>query len=114
MAIEISRKVFMEIFKMLLIFNFLLVQKSVRYNFQGEGWKVKMYIYNKIENKHLFETNEFLFGKSALRSTFLCDVYHIHFRSIVKLFEVYYMDLKRYLKLLYTSFNNMIIIDAEN
>lgn len=58
MAIEISRKMFTEILKMLLIFNFLLVQKFVRYTFQGEGWKVKMYIYNKIENKHLFKTNE--------------------------------------------------------
>ena len=37
MAIEISRKMFMEILKMLLIFNFLLVQKFVRYTFQGEG-----------------------------------------------------------------------------
>ena len=60
MATEISRKMFMEILKMLLIFKFLLVQKFVRHTFQGEGWKVKMYIYIKIENKHLFKTNESL------------------------------------------------------
>ena len=48
LTIEISVERFMYIFKMLLIFNFLLVQKFFKYSFQCEGWKAEMYIYNKI------------------------------------------------------------------
>ena len=37
LTIEISVERFMYIFKMLLIFNFLLVQKFFKYSFQCEG-----------------------------------------------------------------------------